>query len=56
MRFSDYPDPASPYMFHCHLLLHEDEGLMGQFVVVEPGGQAAVPPMAADDGGQMDHH
>ncbi len=56
MRFSDYPDPASPYMFHCHLLLHEDEGLMGQFVVVEPGGHAAVPPMAAGDGGQMDHH
>jgi hypothetical protein len=22
-------------MYHCHLLLHEDEGLMGQFVVVD---------------------
>jgi hypothetical protein len=24
-------------MFHCHLLQHEDDGMMGQFVVVEPG-------------------
>jgi FtsP/CotA-like multicopper oxidase with cupredoxin domain len=23
-------------MFHCHLLEHEDRGMMGQFVVVEP--------------------
>jgi FtsP/CotA-like multicopper oxidase with cupredoxin domain len=37
MRFEDYADPTWPYMYHCHLLLHEDEGLMGQFVVVEPG-------------------
>jgi FtsP/CotA-like multicopper oxidase with cupredoxin domain len=35
MRFSDYADPDNPYMFHCHLLRHEDRGMMGQFVVVE---------------------
>jgi suppressor of ftsI len=35
--FSDYADPETPYMFHCHLLEHEDRGMMGQFVVVEPG-------------------
>lgn len=35
LRFEDHTDPAVPYMFHCHLLLHEDEGLMGQFLVVE---------------------
>ena len=29
-------------MFHCHMLSHEDNGMMGQFVVVEPG-QAAGP-------------
>jgi FtsP/CotA-like multicopper oxidase with cupredoxin domain len=39
-RFADYSDPNTPYMFHCHVLLHEDEGMMGQFVVVEPGQQA----------------
>lgn len=40
MRFTDYADPATPYMYHCHLLRHEDEGMMGQFVVVEPGTDA----------------
>ena len=34
LKFEDYVDPNSPLMYHCHLLLHEDEGLMGQFVVV----------------------
>jgi blue copper oxidase len=37
MRFSDYSDPEMPYMYHCHLLQHEDNGMMGQFVVVEKG-------------------
>jgi bilirubin oxidase len=33
-RFSDFVDPVNPYMFHCHILEHEDAGMMGQFVVV----------------------
>ncbi|WP_353951504.1 multicopper oxidase domain-containing protein [Knoellia sp. S7-12] len=37
MRFTDFADAKSPYMFHCHLLRHEDQGLMGQFVVARPG-------------------
>lgn len=37
MRFDDYADSAHAYMFHCHMLLHEDEGMMGQFIVIEPG-------------------
>ncbi len=40
MRFTDYADPDAPYMYHCHLLKHEDSGMMGQFVVVEPGAAA----------------
>jgi suppressor of ftsI len=40
LRFADYADPDSPYMFHCHLLQHEDRGMMGQFVVVRPGERA----------------
>lgn len=36
-QFTDFADPDTPYMFHCHLLQHEDNGMMGQFVVVEPG-------------------
>ena len=42
-RFSDYTDRSSPYMFHCHLLRHEDRGMMGQFVVVRRGERAAAP-------------
>ena len=37
MRFTDFADADSPYMFHCHLLRHEDQGLMGQFVVARQG-------------------
>jgi FtsP/CotA-like multicopper oxidase with cupredoxin domain len=35
MQFSDYADPTLPYMFHCHILEHEDMGMMGQFIVVD---------------------
>ena len=45
VRFPDHPDPDLPYMFHCHLLYHEDRGMMGQFVLVEPGQQAGHPPV-----------
>jgi len=33
LNFTDYSDPDSPYMYHCHILEHEDAGMMGQFVV-----------------------
>jgi suppressor of ftsI len=42
MRFEDYTDPDTPYMYHCHLLWHEDQGMMGQFAVVEPGESATM--------------
>lgn len=32
-KYEDYSDPAMPYMFHCHILSHEDGGMMGQFIV-----------------------
>jgi len=35
MQFLDYADPDIPYMYHCHILEHEDAGMMGQFVVVK---------------------
>ena len=34
LAFNDYADPIVPYMFHCHILEHEDAGMMGQFTVV----------------------
>ncbi|WP_344304190.1 multicopper oxidase family protein [Agromyces salentinus] len=42
MRFDDYADADTPYMYHCHLLWHEDQGMMGQFAVVEPGQRATM--------------
>ena len=39
-KFDDYADNDHPFMFHCHISLHEDEGMMGQFVV----GSAAISP------------
>lgn len=32
-KFEDYADSLHPFMYHCHISLHEDEGMMGQFVV-----------------------
>ncbi|MBB2947734.1 FtsP/CotA-like multicopper oxidase with cupredoxin domain [Actinoplanes lutulentus] len=43
VRFGAFVDPLTPYMYHCHLLRHEDKGMMGQFVVVEPGTENRVP-------------
>ncbi len=34
MKFPEYSDAKVPYMYHCHILEHEDQGMMGQFVVV----------------------
>jgi len=34
VRFDHYADPERPYMYHCHILEHEDAGMMGQFTVV----------------------
>lgn len=33
-KFEDFADAEMPYMYHCHILMHEDDGMMGQFVVV----------------------
>ena len=44
MSFEDYADSESPYMYHCHIVRHEDQGMMGQLVVVEPGDEAEEPP------------
>ncbi len=33
-RFDTYVAEDIPYMFHCHILDHEDLGMMGQFLVI----------------------
>lgn len=34
-KFDNYADPLHPFMYHCHIALHEDEGMMGQFIVTD---------------------
>ncbi|MFI6428076.1 multicopper oxidase family protein [Promicromonospora sp. NPDC050880] len=48
MRFSDHTDPNVPYMYHCHLLQHEDDGMMGQFVVLDEGQDIGAVPGGHD--------
>ncbi len=33
IKMTDYTDATGHYMYHCHILEHEDRGMMGQFVV-----------------------
>ncbi|MBI3519244.1 MAG: multicopper oxidase domain-containing protein [Bacteroidetes bacterium] len=32
-KFEDFADTIVPFMYHCHILMHEDDGMMGQFIV-----------------------
>lgn len=34
-RFTTFTDEMVPYMYHCHLLHHEDDGMMGSFLVLD---------------------
>jgi FtsP/CotA-like multicopper oxidase with cupredoxin domain len=34
-RFDAEPDPSAPFMYHCHILDHEDAGMMGQFAIID---------------------
>jgi bilirubin oxidase len=36
-KFDVYSDTVTPYVYHCHILMHEDDGMMGQFLVVPEG-------------------
>lgn len=42
VEFGQYTDETYPYMAHCHLLIHEDTGMMMQFLMVEPGREDEV--------------
>ena len=37
-KFDDYADAIHPFMYHCHFSNHEDDGMMGQFIVTSPAG------------------
>lgn len=33
-KYEDFADDMMPYMYHCHILGHEEAGMMGQFLVL----------------------
>ena len=35
VRFNHKATDEFPYMYHCHIMEHEDSGMMGQFTVTE---------------------
>ncbi|MDO5033070.1 multicopper oxidase family protein [Corynebacterium sp.] len=47
VEFGHFPDKTIPYMYHCHMLLHEDEGMMGQYVMVNKGEKPDVRVLPA---------
>jgi blue copper oxidase len=56
VRFADYTDPDIPYMYHCHVLAHEDAGMMGQFTVVEPDEINQAPRQTPNGASHDDDH
>lgn len=51
VEFGTNTDPTTPYMYHCHVLRHEDNGMMGQFLLVQPGTEAQVSRQIPDSHG-----
>lgn len=43
-KFTDFVDSIIPYMYHCHILMHEDDGMMGQFVSMPQGWTGIINP------------
>jgi FtsP/CotA-like multicopper oxidase with cupredoxin domain len=48
-QFETFWDDSLPYMYHCHMLTHEDDGMMGQFIVKSPFG-TSVQDISASNG------
>ena len=44
LKFSDH---VGPYVFHCHILEHEDDGMMSQFLVVDENEPTPTPTASA---------
>jgi bilirubin oxidase len=40
-KFEDFADDTIPFMYHCHMLTHEDGGMMGSFAVVDNSAYVA---------------
>jgi len=44
VKMSDYVDENTGYMYHCHFLEHEDDGMMGQFAVTDGKAETNIHP------------
>ena len=49
-KFTDFTDSIVPYMFHCHILMHEDDGMMGTFVVLDSSAFLGVKQLNNNNG------
>jgi len=38
MQFEDFTDNVIPFMYHCHMLTHEEDGMMAQYLVLNATG------------------
>ena len=54
--FGQYRDNHYPYMYHCHMLYHEDQGMMGQFMMVNKGEKPELDTAYTQIGGEGHHH
>lgn len=56
VEFANYADPNHPLMYHCHLLKHEDAGMMGQFLLVKPGTESEVSKKLPENDMEYQHN
>jgi bilirubin oxidase len=56
MRFPEFSDSHTPYMYHCHILEHEDMGMMGQFIVTDEKISGGKMYIGATDSGIENYH
>lgn len=47
-QFTDFANDTVPYMFHCHMLAHEDDGMMLQFEVVDRSTATGLEQLNSD--------
>lgn len=47
-EFNHFSNDSIPYMYHCHMLTHEDMGMMGQFLVVS--NASAIETVETEEG------
>ncbi|MDQ6597606.1 multicopper oxidase family protein [Bacillus salipaludis] len=56
VEFVNFADPKHPLMYHCHLLKHEDSGMMGQFLLVKPGTESKVSKKLPKNDMEYEHN